>query len=96
MITVTLSLSLQFTSEEIESTWVNKKIWCLPCEFQLHIKKIIRELERIIIKINKHNMSILFNETCLNEGMLHKYTFFIYITHTHTQRKVKDLLDVSK
>lgn len=46
-------------SEEIESTWVKKNYGAFLDEFQLKSKKIIRKLGRIIIKINKPNMSIL-------------------------------------
>lgn len=48
---------------EIESDWVDRKFLD---EFKLGIKKIIGGLERIIIKENRYNMCILFNETCLN------------------------------
>ena len=42
--------------------------------------KVIREFERIQKKICRHKMSIMFNEICINEEMLPKYTH----THTHT------------
>ena len=41
---------------------------------------ILREFERIQKKICRHKMSIMFNEICINEEMLPKYTH----THTHT------------
>ena len=40
--------------------------------------KVIREFERIQKKICRHKMSIMFNEICINEEMLPKYTY-IYI-----------------
>ena len=42
--------------------------------------KVIREFERIQKKICRHKMSIMFNEICINEEMLPKYTYiYIYI-----------------
>ena len=40
--------------------------------------KVIREFERIQKKICRHKMSIMFNEICINEEMLPKYTY-IYV-----------------
>ena len=37
--------------------------------------KAIREFERIQKKICRHKMSIMFNEICINEEMLLKYTY---------------------
>ena len=44
--------------------------------------KLIREFERNQKKICRHKMSIMFNEICINEEMLPKYTYihtYIYI-----------------
>ena len=42
--------------------------------------KVIREFERIQKRICRHKMSIMFNEICINEEMLPKYTYiYIYI-----------------
>ena len=42
------------------------------------------EFERIQKKICRHKMSIMFNEICINEEMLPKYTYiYIYIYHHH-------------
>lgn len=62
----------------IESIWQNKrkKIYeTLLNEFNIKIKKSVRELERTKIKINKH-MSRLFNQTFLNEDMLPNMIIF--------------------
>ena len=40
-------------------------------------KTLVRKLERILIKLYRQNVSLLFNQTCLNEGLLPNYT------HTH-------------
>ena len=59
-------------------------------QFPQNTIKVIREFERIQKKICRHKMSIMFNEICINEEMLPKYTYiyiyiYIYIhTHTHT------------
>ena len=49
-------------------------------QFPQNTIKIIREFERIQKKICRHKMSIMFNEICINEEMLPKYTYiYIYI-----------------
>ena len=49
-------------------------------QFPQNTIKVIREFERIQKKICRHNMSIMFNEICINEEMLPKYTYiYIYI-----------------
>ena len=50
------------------------------CQFQPEILTFISKLERILIKLYRQNLSLLFNETCLNELLLPKYKH----THTHT------------
>ena len=46
--------------------------------------KVIREFERIQKKICRHKMSITFNEICINEEMLPKYTYlYMYIYHIY-------------
>ena len=57
-------------------------------QFPPNTIKVIREFERIQKKICRHKMSIMFNEICINEEMLPKYTYiYIYIhTHTYSQR----------
>ena len=42
--------------------------------------KVIREFEQIQKKICRHKMFIMFNEICINEEILPKYTYiYIYI-----------------
>ena len=48
-------------------------------QFPPNTIKVIREFERIQKKICRHKMSIMFNEICINEEMLPKYTYFKYI-----------------
>ena len=45
-------------------------------QFPLNMIKVIREFKRIQKKICRHKMSIMFNEICINEEMLPKYTYF--------------------
>ena len=45
-------------------------------QFPPNTIKVIREFERIQKKICRHKMSIMFNEICINEEMLPKYTYF--------------------
>ena len=43
--------------------------------------KVIREFERTQKKICRHKMSIMFNEICINEEMLPKYTYlYTYVS----------------
>ena len=44
-------------------------------QFPPNTIKVIREFERIQKKICWHKMSIMFNEICINEEMLPKYTY---------------------
>ena len=44
-------------------------------QFPPNTIKVVRELERIQKKICRHKMSIMFNEICINEEMLPKYTY---------------------
>ena len=47
-------------------------------QFQPETKTLIRKLERILIKLYRQNMALLFNQTCLNERLLPNY-IYIYI-----------------
>ena len=53
-------------------------------QFQPETKTLIRNLERILDKLYRQNLSLLFNETCLNERLLPNYTH----THTHTHAHI--------
>ena len=49
-------------------------------QFPPNTIKVIREFERIQKRICRHKMSIMFNEICINEEMLPKYTYiYIYV-----------------
>ena len=49
-------------------------------QFPPNTIKVIREFEGIQKRICRHKMSIMFNEICINEEMLPKYTYlYIYI-----------------
>ena len=48
-------------------------------QFPPNTIKVIREFERIQKKICRHKIFIMFNEICINEEMLSKYTYFKYI-----------------
>ena len=49
-------------------------------QLQPKTKTLVRKLERILIKLYRPNVSLLFSQTCLNEGLLPNHTH----THTHT------------
>ena len=42
--------------------------------FQPETKTFIRKLERVLIKLYRQNVSLLFNQICLNERLLPYYT----------------------
>ena len=48
-------------------------------QFQPETRTLIRKLERILIKLYRQNVALLFNQTCLNEKLLPNDTH----THTH-------------
>ena len=53
-------------------------------QFQPETKTLIWKLERILIKLYRKNVSLLFNQACLNEIPLLNYTRTHTHTHTHT------------
>lgn len=59
--------------------WENKNLkenfGIFDNQFSTTTKKLICGLETIKTKINKHDMSKPFNQTCSNENMLPKYTY---------------------
>ena len=63
-----------------ESTWDIYNYGKYINQFAPNRIKSIRQYQRINKKICRHKMSIMFNEICINEEMLPKYTH----THTHT------------
>ena len=73
---------LMMAYEESESTRDNfgKFIY----QLQPETKTLIRKLERILNKLYRQNLSLLFNETCLNERLLPNHTH----THTHTHTHI--------
>ena len=49
-------------------------------QFPPNTIKVIREFERVKKKICRHKISIMFNEICIDEEMLPKYTYiYMYI-----------------
>ena len=82
--------SYYFYRIRAESIYVLSIVACIPStfygqytnQFPPNTIKVIREFERIQKKICRHKMSIMFNEICINEEMLPKYTYihvYIYI-----------------
>ena len=55
-------------------------------QFQHETKTLIRKLERILNKLYRQNLSLLFNETCLNEQLLPNY---IYMNINKINRNMK-------
>ena len=48
-------------------------------QFQPERKTFIRKLERFLIRLYRQNVSLLFNQTCLNKRLLSNNTYTIYI-----------------
>ena len=46
-------------------------------QFQPETKTLIRKRERILRKLYRQNMSLSFNQTCLNEGLLPNYIYIL-------------------
>ena len=59
-------------------------------QFQPETKTLIRKLERTLYKLCKQNLSLSFNETCLNERLLHIYIYIYTHTHTHTHTRERE------
>ena len=57
-------------------------------QFQPEPMTFIRKLERIFIKLCRQNVSLLFNQTYLNERLLLNYTHTHSHTHTHTHTHI--------
>ena len=56
-------------------------------QFQPETKTLISKLERILIKLYRKNVSLLFNQTCLNERQLHNYIYiYIYISQNNLMK----------
>ena len=53
-------------------------------QFQPNTKTLVKKLERILITLYRQNVSLLFNQTCLNEKGLPNYTHARACTHAHT------------
>ena len=55
-------------------------------QFQAKIVTLVRKLERILIKLYRRKVYLLFEQNCLNEGLLpnHTHTHTHARTHTHT------------
>ena len=58
--------------------------------------KVIREFERIQKKICRHKMSIMFNEICINEEMLPKYTFIWMCMYSSIKRVAEQVCEVGR
>ena len=56
----------------------NNWLWEFLNQFPSDTIKLIWQQERTYTKMCRQNMSILFNEICINEEMLPKYTLCIY------------------
>ena len=63
--------------EKTKSAWDN--FGKFIHQFQPETKTLIKKLERILIKLYRQNLFLLFNETCLNEWLLPNYPPYIYI-----------------
>ena len=79
-ITFVIDPPLMMAQSRAESTWDTNNYGKNINQFPPNTIKSIRQYERINKKIYRQKISIMFNEICINEEMLPKYTH----THTHT------------
>ena len=67
-------------SSELDETLVNtplnfgQLLFHLPSEE----KRIVRKIEKVLYKKNAADTAIIFNNTCLKEGLLPKYYYYYY------------------
>ena len=53
-------------------------------EIPYNLKRKFRYLEKISKKVNNLVWSIMFNETCLNEGIMPKYSkFYVFLINSY-------------
>ena len=76
--------TLMMAQDRVESTRLTISYGSFINQFPLDTIKSIRQLERTFTKICRQNISILFNEICINEEMLPKKPHTHTHTHTHT------------
>ena len=65
-------------------------------QFQPETKRLIRKLERILIKLYRQNVCLLFNETCLNERLLPIYIYILFINLYLREALRRIISDVSE
>ena len=70
---------LMMAQNQAESTMVKSSYESFVKQFTLHSIKSVRQLGMTYTKLCRQKKSILFNEKCINEEMLPKYTH----TRTH-------------
>ena len=58
-------------------------------QFRPKTNILIRKLERILIKLYRQNVSLLYNQICLNERLLPNWAHTQ--THTHTYIYIYDI-----
>ena len=58
-----------------------KQFWEIHLPIPVETKTLIRKLERILNKLYWQNLSLLFNETCLNERLLPNYKYIYIYTY---------------
>ena len=79
-ITFVIYFPLMMAQSRAESTRDTYNYGQYLNQFPPNTIKVIPEIERIQKKICRHKISIMFNEICINEEMLPKYTYiYIYI-----------------
>ena len=64
-------------SERSKSTWDN--FGKFISQFQPKTKTLVRKLERILMKLYRQNVSLSFDQTCLNERLQPNHTHIYYM-----------------
>ena len=69
-------LHLMMVQDQAKSTKAPINYGIFIDQFRPDIITEIRQLERINTKISKHELSIFFNQICINEEIVPNYTYF--------------------
>ena len=86
---------LMMAYEGSESAWDN--FGKFIHQFQPETKTLIRKLEKILIKLYRQNVPLLFNQTFLNERLLPNYThIYVHISIFYSWKCAKEQIFILK
>ena len=68
----------KITSEMLESAWANIRFFRYQIDPEL--RRLVRRLERLHLMILKKKQSVVFNQICLDNNLLPKYTISLSLS----------------